>query len=296
MGIWTDIADWRGPTRNEGDGDGRPGEAADRMVEVRGVVLHIAEGYYEGTIAWQHNPDADVSSHFVVARDGRIAQVVDTDDEAWTQRAGNGHWLSVENEGFTTRKGWNQLTPAQLEANARILAKAHQVYGVPLQVTGSPYGRGLGHHSMGAEHGVDWGHSDCPGPAIKAQKPAIVTAALALIEGDTMSVADARTAIAEMFDEAAKRNTATGRNLANDLAALIDARLNLAVMPLAAALAALGSEMAIDPDELAAIQAAAQRGTAAALTPEALAAAIPDDIAADVVRLLGERLTASTEG
>lgn len=152
------------------------------MVEHRGVVVHIAQGSYEGTISWQRNPDANVSSHFVVGLDGKTAQVVDTDVAAWTQRAGNGHWLSIENAGFVP----NPLTAAQVEANARILARAHQVYGIPLQVTSDPdNGRGLGHHSMGARPGspLDWGHSACPGSAIIAQKAAIVARAQQLVSG-----------------------------------------------------------------------------------------------------------------
>lgn len=138
-----------------------------------GVVVHIAAGYYEGTISWQKNPSADVSSHFIVSKSGKIAQMVDTADAAWTQRDGNGEWLSIENEGFLPER----LTDAQVVANAKILAKAHQVYGVPLVVTNTPRSRGLGHHSMGPENDINWGHSQCPGPAIKAQKPAIVALA-----------------------------------------------------------------------------------------------------------------------
>lgn len=178
MGVWSDIAEWRGPTPNH----------SGPMLEQRGVVVHIAEGGFEGTISWCKNPGSNVSCHFVVAADGRIAQVADTDVTVWTQIAGNGHWLSVENEGFTP----NALTPAQVEANAKILAKAHEVYGVPLQIATNPDGRGLGHHSMGTNGqqnptdtwtGPTWGHEDCPGPAIVAQKPAIV----AIAGGDDMT-------------------------------------------------------------------------------------------------------------
>lgn len=178
MALWTDLATWRGPTVNSGDGDRNGNEASDRMVEHRGIVLHIAEGYFEGTIAWQKNPSARVSSHFVIAKDGRIAQMVDTDIRSWAQRSGNSTWLSVENEGFVP----SELTPQQIEANARLLVRAHQVYDIPLQIATSPSGRGLGHHSMGAENGVDWGHPQCPGPAIIAQKPEIVARALALAD------------------------------------------------------------------------------------------------------------------
>lgn len=188
MGRWTDLAEWVGPTINEGDGDGRPNEPADRASECRGVILHIADGYYLGTIAWQKNPDSDVSSQFVVAGprdsrwsipDGKLGQVVDTDIIAWTQRSGNGHWISIECSGFSG----DALSPAQIEGCAQILARAHAVYGVPLQLATSPSGRGLGHHSMGAESGVDWGHSQCPGPAIKNQKPAILARAQQIVSG-----------------------------------------------------------------------------------------------------------------
>lgn len=170
MARWSDLAQWRGPTSNQGGS----------MVEVRGVVLHIAEGSYEGTISWQKNPSSDVSSHFVKGKvDGEEAQIVDTDTTAWTQAAGNGHWLSIENAGFVPDK----LTASQVEFAAQVLARAHKVYGVPLQVTGDPNGRGLGHHSMGAPA---WGHSACPGTNIINQKPAIVARAKDIVEGDDM--------------------------------------------------------------------------------------------------------------
>lgn len=182
MAKWSDLATWRGPTPNRNAGG---------QTEVRGLVVHIAEGWFDGTIAWQRNPDANVSSHFIVSREGEIAQMVDTADAAWTQRSGNGEWLSVECEGFTKDNdrnpgGWEKLSPAQLDAVARILHKMHVVYDVPLQTTSSTTGRGLGHHSMGA----DWGHQACPGRPIIAQKPAIVTRALALENGDDMTPDD----------------------------------------------------------------------------------------------------------
>lgn len=188
MSRWSDIAEWRGPTVNVGDGDSNPNEPADRMYEYRGVVVHIAVGYYEGTIAWQKNPDANVSSHFVVGRAGKIAQVVDTAIRAWTQSAGNGHWLSVENEGFLLgdRRNpgdWHLLSPQMVEANAQILARAHREHGVPLQLATSPLGRGLGYHSMGAENGFNWGHSACPGAAIKAQLPLVLQRAIQIVNG-----------------------------------------------------------------------------------------------------------------
>lgn len=146
-----------------------------------GLVLHIAQGSYEGTIAWGKNPNSDFSSHFVVAKSGAIAQLVDTDYGSWCQSGGNQTWLSVENEGNVP----DALTPAQLAANARILAKVSQVYGVPLQISNSPSVKGLGHHAMG---GLAWGnHLSCPGQAIIDQKAAIVSAARAILSTGNLS-------------------------------------------------------------------------------------------------------------
>ena len=186
MGKWTDVATWRGPTANEGPA----------LTTHRGLVLHIAQGYYEGTIAWQKNPDADVSSHFVVGRnDGECAQVVDTDRQAWTQRAGNSSWMSSENAGFVP----DALTAWQVEANAQIFAKGHLVYGWPLVVANNPSERGLGHHSMDRE-GTDaeWGHDDCPGSSIIKQKQAIVDRAIQIVGGGTDMLPDESAKLAEI--------------------------------------------------------------------------------------------------
>lgn len=64
-----------------------------------------------------------------------------------------------------------------------------------------------------------------------------------------------------------------------------------------AALAEVARLTGLDPAELDAVKAAAREGALAgaeaALTPEALADAIPDELAADVVRLLAERSAAA---
>lgn len=178
MGRWTDLAPWMGPTRNEGDGDGIAGEAADRMYEVRGLVLHIAQGTWAGIVPWAQNPNARVSMHFAAGRAGQRAQVVDTDIRAWTQADGNGRWLSVENEGFVP----DALTAQQVEFAAQIFARGHQVYGYPLQLAESPGGYGLGYHAMG---GAAWGgHYDCPGLAIIAQRGAVLARAVQLVNGE----------------------------------------------------------------------------------------------------------------
>lgn len=180
MTRWTDLATWRGPTQNRTEGGQR---------RIDGLVVHIAEGYYEGTIAWCKNPDANVSSNWVGGREhGERAQLVDLDDAAWTQRDGNGEWVSIEMAGFTLghdlhKPGWERLTGAQIEFAAQLYARLHREYGVPLRLAKSPAEQGLGYHSMGAEHGYNWGHDDCPGEPIKAQLPLILARAIDIVNG-----------------------------------------------------------------------------------------------------------------
>jgi hypothetical protein len=176
MGRWTDIATWEGPAANNfGDGDWTELEPSDAMSRHDLVVIHIAEGSYAGTISWEDDPNSDISSHFVLAADGQITQMVDTHDRSWCQKLGNSTGISVECAGHTP----NQLTDAQLTGVAKILAKASQEYGIPLRVAATAAERGLGHHSMDPA----WGHQDCPGPNIIAQKPEIVRRAQQILGG-----------------------------------------------------------------------------------------------------------------
>lgn len=177
MSHWSDLAVWRGPS---------PHRYAGGMVNggrSRGLVAHIASGFYDGTIAWQLDAAAadPTSSHFVIARDGRIAQMLEIEDASWAQEAGNRTWHSVEFEGFAaddplhaSHPGWERLTEAQIVAAARLYGRGHRELGWPLQLASSPVGAGLGHHSMGVP---DWGHAFCPGDPVIGQKAAILACA-----------------------------------------------------------------------------------------------------------------------
>lgn len=147
------------------------------MAEFRGMVQHIAEGSYWGTIGWQQNPVSDVSSHFVVDLDGACAQMLDTALVAWTQGAGNGHWVSVEVAGFAT----GLYTPAQQETLSQLYAWLATTHGVPLQITDTTKGRGWGWHGMG---GVAWGnHPGCPGAGNVALRPAMLARTNQILNG-----------------------------------------------------------------------------------------------------------------
>lgn len=161
--------DWRGVQNYTVGGVIRP---------PRGMVLHTAVGSYEGTISWCNNPASNVSTYFVCAKDGRIAQLVDLNNKAWTQAGGNKEWIGVEFEGFGD-KG-EALTDAQVNSAAAIYAWLHQSYGIPFAITNDPAnGRGLIYHGAG---GTAWGsHFACPGPQIVAQRQIILERAAAKV-------------------------------------------------------------------------------------------------------------------
>jgi hypothetical protein len=134
----------------------RPPRAIDK------VVIHVTEGGFLGSVSWLKNPHAHASSHFVVARDGRIIQLVHLSDIAW--HAGN--WrvnsesVGVEHEGFTYDPAG--FTPAQYRASARLVAWIARRSLLPIdrehiighaQVPAPGGGRGgSGHHTDPGPH------------------------------------------------------------------------------------------------------------------------------------------------
>ena len=284
MARWS-IATWRGNGQNQGPS----------MVEVRGLVLHIAVGWYEGTISWQRNPDSRVSSHFVVGREqGELAQMVDTSVRAWTQGDGNGRWLSSENEGFLAGDrrnpgGWERLSPWQIEANAQLLAQAHRKHGVPLRIADHPGELGLGHHSMDREWLDEmWGHDQCPGAAIVAQKPLIVARAKQIVEGDDVSAA-------EVWDYPTK-NVRQGKD--SDTLQLLRYANEYGYRAWRAAVAAAANGKAVlahlaGEDVAAAAEAGARQGARAELAE--LGPALAEQLRAELADVPAEQVTAAVD-
>ena len=67
-----------------------------RGLKTKAVVLHIAETTFQGAVSWLADPKSNASAHFVVGKDGRIAQLVSIDDSAWANGLlfTNGVWLT----------------------------------------------------------------------------------------------------------------------------------------------------------------------------------------------------------
>ena len=159
------------------------------------------------------------AAHFSTHADGRIDQSRDTRFQSEANKDGNPRIIAIENED---RGGpfpdWNvddphavpKFTHAQVEACAKILAWAHKVHGIPLQLCpdSKPGSRGLAYHRQGIPgafkddarfifHGVVadgevWTLTPgkaCPGDRRIGQRPQILALAKQL-EDDMPSVND----------------------------------------------------------------------------------------------------------
>lgn len=280
MAIWSDIADWVGPSPND-----YPGDEQTPLW----VVLHIQQGTEAGTIAWQRNPASKVSSHFLAPKIGRLAQMLDTRDASWSVVVGNLRALSIECEG----NSGDSLTPDQIEACAQVLARAHTLYSIPLAIV-SPPTPGLTGHGLG---GAAWGgHYDCPGDPILAQRPAIISRAAQIAGapdptgGTTMAQATIdHAAIAREFPDLPDLATKFAATSAPEETAALWGDIR------AAAAAEYGRQLLAEFAEFKKTYSAPPPvdvdALAAALAPKLTAGASAEEIAHDVVMYFGSRLT-----
>lgn len=268
-----------------------------------GVVLHIAQGTYRGTISWQLNPNqryesgqkVTTCSTWIVGREpGEWAQMVDTKNIAWCQRGGSKTWLSIELAGYAP----HPPTAWQIEACAQILAWLHRTHGIPVAIADHPGERGLGHHSMDRESwGEEWGHESCPGSGVVAAKPAIVTRARAILAGED----DDMPTVSEIWsakwgaEDAGERLAMAAHSSRDALAeiratraavtALAETRPGVDTAAILARMDALAAEDR-QRDEAAAAHYAELR--------QLVERGMSGELAADeVVRLIGERLVAT---
>ncbi len=107
------------------------------------IVCHRTCGSFDGAVSWLQNPESQASSHFVVAKDGRVVQLVEIEDTAWCNGTskdsgssryfkkstleyvrGNGnnansYTVSIEFEGLSNENG--ELTDEQFQAGVELV-------------------------------------------------------------------------------------------------------------------------------------------------------------------------------
>lgn len=106
------------------------------LIQHKWIYLHVTQGTFDGTIAWfqqdHPTPPGPTSSHFLVGKDGRVAQFMDTNECAYAEEFYNNLGISIENEGFTGE----HLTLAQTQAAARLLVWINEIHRISAQAHG----------------------------------------------------------------------------------------------------------------------------------------------------------------
>lgn len=102
----------------------------ERSYNIKRIVVHVAEGSFSGTIRWLKNRSANVSAHYVVARNGRVAQCVRHRHIAWHSGRWrvNTHSIGIEHAGYGSNR--NTWTRAMYRSSARLAAyicKRHNI-------------------------------------------------------------------------------------------------------------------------------------------------------------------------
>lgn len=118
---------------------------------------HICEGTYAGSISWLCNTASGASSHFVVAKDGRICQLVSLTDGSWCNgtstsgsnvdyrksslsivkgRATNANYytFSIEHEGYSGQAMPEAQYQATLWLHRYLISEAKRLYGVTIPI------------------------------------------------------------------------------------------------------------------------------------------------------------------
>lgn len=121
---YTPDVEWMGTTVNHDTGrDGAP---------IQYVVIHYTDISYDRTLRAFTNPNSQVSAHYVVRRDGHIAQLVGEADTAW--HAGN-YWFNQRSIGIEMElepRIYPFFMEEQYMAGAEIACAEAKRYGVPL--------------------------------------------------------------------------------------------------------------------------------------------------------------------
>jgi N-acetyl-anhydromuramyl-L-alanine amidase AmpD len=125
--------------------------------ETRGVVIHVNDGTFDGTISWFEGGAGGVGAHLEIGSD-RVWQLADLRSKCWHAVDANAFSIGFEHAGFgRSRDEW-------LKAGHELAYSANRAAWVLHEYNlGHPsYGHNIWPHSWG---GVNWGNHDCPGPA-----------------------------------------------------------------------------------------------------------------------------------
>lgn len=96
------------------------------------VVIHVTQGDFASAVKVFQDPAHRAAAHYIVGKDGRVAQLIRELDVAYHagNRAYNERSVGIEHEGFVDRP--QDFTDAMYEASARLTAGICERYGIPV--------------------------------------------------------------------------------------------------------------------------------------------------------------------
>ncbi|MFF9570797.1 N-acetylmuramoyl-L-alanine amidase [Streptomyces sp. NPDC014685] len=107
---------------------------ADRPDDYRvdRVVIHVTQGSYRSAVKVFQDPGHGAAAHYVVRKDGHVAQMIRELDVAFHagNRSFNERSVGIEHEGFVDRP--QDFTAAMYGASARLTAAICDRYGMPV--------------------------------------------------------------------------------------------------------------------------------------------------------------------
>lgn len=122
-------------------------------IPVRGLVFHSIVGSAEAAYGKFLN-SSDLESTFILKLDGSLWQIMESDERADANGAGNAYYASCETEDNRDPDHF-PWTDEQVDTMVRLSLWYHDVHGVPLRRIGAHGEHGFGWHVM---HGLD--HQD----------------------------------------------------------------------------------------------------------------------------------------
>ncbi|MFF6776190.1 N-acetylmuramoyl-L-alanine amidase [Streptomyces sp. NPDC012637] len=120
-------AEWTAASRANLRRADRPDDyAVDR------VVIHVVQGSYRSAVKVFKDPAHGAAAHYVVRKDGHVAQMIRELDVAFHagNRDMNERSIGIEHEGFVDRP--QDFTRAMYEGSARLTADICARYGIPV--------------------------------------------------------------------------------------------------------------------------------------------------------------------
>ncbi|MGA4839469.1 N-acetylmuramoyl-L-alanine amidase [Streptomyces sp. G45] len=100
--------------------------------EIDRVVIHVVQGGYASALRVFKDPGHGAAAHYVIRKDGHIAQMIRELDVAYHagNRSMNERSVGIEHEGFVDRKA--SFTDAMYAASARLTAGICERYDIPV--------------------------------------------------------------------------------------------------------------------------------------------------------------------